>query len=282
MKKICALLLTFLFLLTISGCAQAEAPENPYRMKTYIRESYDRDGTTQTIWIEYAYDENGWNESIQTYYDDVLDNTQVFSRDTYGNLTATTQTNADGTQTTSKEVLTLDDQHRVIYSETYQYDGTLFATTEYGYNKDGLTTKLNINRIGALNGEDWKSFVDRTYDRKGNLTREDVRWESSDISTGYSLFTYDQQGKLLRIEEYQNEELTAYIDHSYDETGLIRTSLTCDADGTVEYKSITTFDPYGNELERITYDYYTEQMRYGQTDEEPDSRSTYIYELTEP
>lgn len=277
MKKRFALMLTCLFLLAFPGCAQAEAPENPYRMKTQIHETYDRDGSTRTIRFEYAYDEKGWNESIETYYDDVLDNTRVFSRDAYGNLTATTLTNADGTQTIEENKLILDDQHRVLFEEVY-WDGELGATSEMAYDEDGNMTMLNINRIDASGGEDTKSFVDRTYDRNGNLIREDIRWESSDTSTSYVLYTYDRQGKLLRTEEYRGKELVIYTEYSYDDTGLIRTALNCEEDGTVNYKTITTFDAYGNELERVTYDYHLEQMIYGQTDEEPDNRNTVIYE----
>ena len=122
-----------------------------------------------------------------------------------------------------------------------------------------------------------KSFVDSTYDRKGNLIREDIRWEPNN-SKEYTLYTYEK-GRLLRTETYRNEELDSYTEYTYDETGLIQTAIACKADGTQRSKHITTFDEYGNELEVVAYAYSFDLSRSGEINEEPDSRTTNVYEL---
>ena len=154
------------------------------------------------------------------------------------------------------------------------------ATSEYGYNKDGLEIKLYINRIGALNGEDLKSYVDSTYNRKGNLIRQDIRWEPSENESSHTLYHYAKD-RLLRTETYNGETLDYYTDYTYDETGLIQTAIAYKADGTLQSKHVTTFDEYGNPLEVVAYTYASELMRFGASDEEPDKRTTYVYELKE-
>ena len=271
-KMICILLATFL--LVLCGCGEKQAPENPYRIKQQILEQHSENGT-QIINTEYIYDENGRLAKCNTYNDDVLWYTTQYSWDEYGNRISTETNYADGTRT-KEACLTLDDRNRMIYSESLQND-QLYATSEYAYNEDGLVTKLYINRIGALNGEDLKSFVDSTYDHKGNLIREDTRWEPSN-SKEYTLYTYEK-GKILRTETYMSEELASYTEYTYDKTGLIQTATASKADGTLISKHITTFDEYGNELEVVAFAYSFELVRYGETDEEPDSRTTNVYEL---
>ena len=273
MKK--KLLLLMAALMLLPGCGKAE-PENPYRLKKTTIEYYERDRETTHWEFENTYDEKGWLVEQQEYQDGVADTKILYEHDEYGNIIRTTHIHTDGTQDVNEDKLTLDDQHRVIYSES-TWNGQPQATTETAYNKDGQITKLYINRINVLDGQDWKSFVDRTYDRKGRLIREDTRWEPDNNSSGYTLYTY-KIDRLVKTESYGADRLDSYTEYTYDETGLIRTAINYDADGIQESKRITTFDEYGNELESVAYAYASERIRYGEADEEPDSRTTYVYE----
>ena len=275
MRKMTCLLLVLLLLLP--GCGAKEAPENPYRLKKTTMEYHYRDRET-TVWeFENTYDENGLLVEKQEFQDGMPDTKIVYEYDAYGNILRTTHIHADGTQDVAEDKLTLDEQHRIIYSES-TWNGKPQATTETAYNKDGQVTKLYINRIDVRDGEDWKSFVDRTYDRRGNLVREDTRWEPDNNSSGYTLYTYEK-GRLVRTESYVADRLDSYTEYIYDETGLIRTATNYDADGIKESKRITACDAYGNELESVAYAYASERIRYGEADENPDSRTTYVYEL---
>jgi len=269
-----ALLLSAVCLLC--GCGKTEQPENPYRLKQTTVEYYYRDRKTFTWEFVDTYDENGWLVENQEFENGIADTKTLYEHDAYGNITRTTQIHPDGTRDVGEEVLTLDKNHRVIYSES-TWNGEPSATTQYGYNDDGQITQLYINRIDVRDGEDWKSFVDRTYDPEGRLIRKDTRWEPDNNNTSYTLYHYEQD-RLLRTETFKEEELDTYTDYTYDESGLVQTAVSFDANGVKERKQITTFDEYGNELEVISYFYASERMRYGETDEEPDRRTTYVYE----
>ena len=222
---------------------------------------------------------DGKTQVTVEYENDVPDTKTLYEHDDYGNIVRTTTIQPDGTQDVAEDKLTLDEQHRVVCSES-TWNGEATGITEYGYNDAGQITKLYINRIGALNEEDWKSFVDRTYDRKGRLIREDTRWEPDHNDSSYTLYHY-KKDDLLRTETYKGEELDNYTDYTYDETGRIQTAISYESDGTLRSKHITTFDEYGNKLEVVSYAYASELIRSGMTDEEPDSRTTYVYELKE-
>lgn len=114
-------------------------------------------------------------------------------------------------------------------------------------------------------------------DRHGNLIREDCRWEPGNNSS-YTLYSYEKD-RLLREEYFVGEELESYTEYTYDENGLIQTAIAYKADGTLHDKHVSTFDEYGNTLEVVAFAYASEQARFGKTDEEPDSRTTDVYEL---
>lgn len=273
MRKILWMLLAALLLL--SGCGKKEALENPYRLKTQILESY-RDGGVRLVRSENTYDENNCVTEQQTFHDEQWHSTFEYTWDDYGNIISLHQTYANGTESLREETLTLDDQHRVIHSETDWEDGR-HMIAEYSYNADGQTTREYIHRPGFLDGEDWNSYVDRTYDRHGNLIREDCRWEPGNNSS-YTLYSYEKD-RLLREEYIVGEELESYTEYTYEENGLIQTAIAYKADGTLHDKHVSTFDEYGNTLEVVAFAYASEQARFGKTDEEPDSRTTYVYEL---
>lgn len=275
--KVHILVLLAAFLLC--GCGQAEKAENPYRLKTQILEQYLRD-ETRTIRTEYSYDENGWLIETQTFHDEQWWYTTKFIRDENGNSHGRESNYADGTQ--RKEVmLTTDDNGRMLSSESY-LNGELESTTEYGYNDDGQITKRYTTTLDTMNlfgGENRMSYIDSTYDRHGNLIREDIRYEPKN-ETGYNLYLYEH-GQLVREESYKGDSQDFYKEYSFDDTGLIQTALTKKGKTFVQNKHITTFDEYGNPLEVLAFAYGSEFARLGKTEEEPDSRTTNIYELKE-
>ena len=124
------------------------------------------------------------------------------------------------------------------------------------------------------------TFVFISY-RKGNLIREETRWEHDSISNEYTQYTY-RKDRLVKTENYVDDVLRYDTQYTYDDTGLIQTSLSKQSDGTPERKYITSFDEYGNELEKVAYAYASELARFGMTDEDPDSKTINIYELKMP
>ena len=274
MKKVTALVSALLSVLSLAGCANSPKVENPYRIKTQIHETYHLD-RTQTIRTEYIYDENGWLVETQTFKDnDEWWYTTKFILDENGNNHGSETVAADGTQSVER-MLTLDDQGRMLTSESHQ-NGEVTATTEYGYNEAGQVTKLYINRLNALGGNDLKSFVDSTYDSNGNLSRQDIRWEPSN-NQEHTLYTY-KNDKIQRTETFAGDNLNCYSEYTYDETGLVQTAIERSVDETLQSKHITTYDEYGNPLEVLAFAYVSEQARLGKAEDEPNTRTTNIYE----
>lgn len=279
MKKSFAMILAMILILSISACsAETDKAENPYRLQSYTGETYRNGEVTYTFRVEYFYDGHGWlSQAVHSDNQEKVTTTH-YTYDEYGNLLSMTDIRTDGTQAVMESTLTLDEEHRVIRSEEY-WDGDFIAVWEYAYDKNGNQTMLNINRIGALEGEDWISYTNMTYDRDGNMIREDVRWEPTGDSN-YILYTY-KDNKLVKSTTYTlTDALKSHTDYTYDETGLIQTAVTYDASGTATWKNITTSDEYGNVLEEKSFRYNDHLP--GGDDEEMDGRYIYTYELIEP
>lgn len=257
----------------LGGCGQAKEPENPYRLKTQILERFVRE-ETQATRTEYVYDENGWLVETQTFQDDVWWYTTKFTLDEKGNSLGSEKVAADGTVMT-EVMVTTDNQGRMLTSESY-LNGELEKTTEYGYNQDGQITKRYTTTIDPSGGENRISYIDNTYDRDGNPIRTDVRYEPGS-ETGYSLCIYEE-GRLIREESYVEDRLDQHKEYTFDETGLVQTALTKKEKTSVQSKHITTFDEYGNPLEILAFAYGSEFARLGKAEEDPDSRTTFVYE----
>jgi len=257
----------------LCGCGKTAEVENPYRIKTQILETYRQD-KTETVRTEYIYDENGWLVETQTYDDEEWWYTTKFILDENGNSHGSEKIYADGT--VMKEVmLTLDEQGRMLTSESYLND-ELEKTTEYGYNDDGQITKWYITTIDMFGGENRTSYIDSTYDRDGNLIREDILYEPKN-ETGYNLYIYEN-GQLVREESYEGDSLTLHKEYTFDNTGLIQTALTKKGENFIQTKHITTYDEFGNPLEVLAFAYGSEQARLGKAEDDPNTRTTNIYE----
>ena len=273
MKKIVAFVSAMACVFSIAGCAKTEKVENPYRIKTQIHETYHLD-STQTIRTEYIYDENGWLVETQKYNNEEWWNTTKFILDENGNSHGSEKVAADGTIMT-EVMLTTDEQGRMLTSESYIND-ELEKTTEYGYNKDGQMTKRYTTAIDMFGGENRTSYIDSTYDKHGNLIREDILYMPQNESE-YNLYIYEND-QLVREENYVGDRLNLYKEYTFDDTGLIQTALTKKGKTYIQTKHITTYDEFGNPLEVLAFAYGSEFARLGKDEDEPDSRTTNIYE----
>ena len=272
MKKrimIALLLICVLF----AGCGKSGKVENPYRIKTQIWESYQQN-KTQTVRTEYIYDENGWLVETQTYDDEGWWYTTKFILDENGNSHGSEKVAADGTIMT-EVMLTTDEQGRMLTSESYIND-ELEKTTEYGYHKDGQIIKRYTTTIDMFGGENRTSYIDSTYDKHGNLIREDILYMPQNESE-YNLYIYEND-QLVREENYVGDRLNLYKEYTFDDTGLIQTALTKKGKTYIQTKHITTYDEFGNPLEVLAFAYGSEFARLGKDEDDPDSRTTNIYE----
>lgn len=257
----------------LCGCGKTAEVENPYRIKTQIHETYNLDDT-ETVRTEYIYDENGWLVETQTYDDEGWWYTTKFILDENGNSHGSEKVAANGDIIT-EVMLTTDKQGRMLTSESY-VNGELQKTTEYVYNDNGQITNHCTTTINMFGGENWTTYIDSTYDKDDNLIREDILYMPNNESE-YNLYIYEN-GQLIREESYVGESLDVYKDYTFDESGLIQTALTQKGENFIQYKHITTYDEFGNPLEVLAFAYGSEFARLGKAEDEPDSRTTNIFE----
>ena len=273
MKKMIAFVMAMTCVFSISGCGRTEKVENPYRIKTQIHETYYWDNT-QTIRTEYIYNEKGWLIETQTYDNEEWWYTTKFILDENGNSHGCEKVAANGDIIT-EVMLTVDEQGRMLTSETY-VNGELQETAEYGYNDNGQLSKRYNTAIGIPGAENRALYIDNTYDRDGNLIREDIRYEPQN-ETSYNLYIYEK-GQLVREESYVGDSLDVCKDYTFDKSGLIQTAIAKKEENSIHTKHITTFDEYGNPVEILAFAYGSEYARLGKTDDEPNTRTTNIYE----
>lgn len=274
-------MLTIIVLITVflSGCGRVAKNENPYRIKTQIHETYHL-GDTETIRTEYIYDEKGWLVETQTYYDEEWWYTTKFILDEHGNSHGSEKVAENGDIIT-EVMLTTDEQGRMLTSEGY-VNGELQETTEYAYNDDNQIIKRYTTKLDTMNlfgGDNRISYIDSTYDKRGNLLREDILY-MPDNESEYNLYIYEND-QLVREENYVGDRLNIYKEYTFDDTGLIQTALTKKGKTFIQNKHITTFDEYGNPLEILAFAYGSEQARLGKSVDDPNTRTTNIYEKIE-
>lgn len=112
-----------------------------------------------------------------------------------------------------------------LFNNEFSYlNGELESTTEYGYNNDGQIIKRYTTTIDMFGGENRISYIDSTYDKHGNLTREDILYMPNNESE-YNLYIYEND-QLIREENYVEDRLNLYKEYTFDNTGLIQTTLT--------------------------------------------------------
>ena len=243
MKRLSVLILAALLLL--SGCGKTEEPENPYRLKSYTSETTIAGIPQSSIRCDYFYDENGRICRLDSYWKGEPHRSEYPEYDEYGNILRNTVENPDGTQTVEEHMLTLDEAHRILRDEVYS-GGTCQSIWEYAYDKDGNQTMQRIIRHPGSEEGPNTSQVNSTYDRDGNLLREEVQW-NSDLPTCTEYSYLD--GRLDRVSDYdEHGRLTGYTQYSYDETGLVVTMTTYSAGGDLEETVVNTYDEYGNLL----------------------------------
>ena len=271
MRKKLSLALCAALLLTLPACTtKKKEPENPYRLISYLSETFASDGSIHsTFRIEYGYSEEDTDlYTTRTEYTDGIEtSSETIEKDSYGNLLKTIYSEA-GKTTTYEYKYTLDEQHRPLKVKGFS-NGEPYSIAEYRYDKDGNKT---LSRYSSLeNGQVTEVTEEElTYDQEGNVIQRSVPLhdlyyqmaysdgllvyqastdENGNVKT-YRDFLYDDQGRETECAEYTAtgmlKETTKYI---YDESGLVKERQTYNAIGkSLGSKLVTTFDIYGNVL----------------------------------
>lgn len=237
MKRILAIFLPLLLLLSLTACGAKEDVEY------YVTRRYVQQPTGDINLMEYTYDDQ-WNilsTNIQLNGEFASAAEYTYSED-YTVVTMRT-TSAIYDSATTEVHRTFDEDGNIIKALAYD-NGELTTTAEYFYDEQGREVKVvNTAATGYVN------TVEHIYDENGNLL-------TYIANTGYTVtrqeFTYDDQNRRISAEYYQNDQLTNRINYTYENN--VQKGLYYDAAGTELRTTLAAFDEAGNLLTEEVYD----------------------------
>ena len=228
MKKVLSLCLAALLLLSLTACGKTDLLEEAnyrYGMEQlglgnfakaydYFRDSTDpraAEMLEKFVFVPTTVtrtDSKG-RDAVYTYTYDEQGN--LLSRTTKGNLNWTAETDFATTYTYDAQ------NHRLSY--TYYSEGKVQMAMAYTYDADGhMLTQTEHDADGVL-----VFRADCTYDDHGNLLTL-CKWspEERETSNSETVYTYDDQDRILtRTETYEGEGSTVYT-YIYEEDGTYR------------------------------------------------------------
>ena len=278
MRKHHASIWLTVFALTVVLCGCAAQKENlPTFIITECNQEHLHDGVlTGTDNYIYTYNEDGLAIYEEYYQDGDLFSTASWEYDEFGN-TVTITREENGTVQITEYKNTLDKDGRILRQEMY-LNGVLSSVDEYTYDRRGNELTHTYNWISE-NEEmaDWRKYT-KTYNFKGDLTRETLHWNfndeyiiwdyedelcvrqtsyetETDKITEYWTYSYDEKGSLLRKSRYDEaDNLSYYNEYTWDNAGLVQTEMSYNADGTPRnHFDVYTYDEYGNEIMQERY-----------------------------
>lgn len=241
MKKLLCLVLALLMLPALCACAADKAEAKEYQ-QYYVMSRYVRQATGDVNVTEYSYDENWLPLYAETRLNGEFASSveYVYSEDK-SQLTMNYSSAVYEAYSTQQE-LDFDKNGRIVKASLIE-NGEAGAVSEYFYDEAGREIKVLSTAPGG-----YSSVIERTYDKNGNLLRYIA-------DTGYSVsrqdYSYDAEGRLARIEYYQNDKLESKTEYSHE--GNVRYGTTCDAEGKVIGRLMEVVDEAGNVLESERY-----------------------------
>lgn len=250
MKK--AVLLLLALCMVLAGCGggepdQIQAPETtpaaPGVKTVYVHESITRTDTAGVHRTQYVYNEKNILSGVVIYdgQDQEVQRYQVVC-DEYGNPQEWT-TSMEGM--TSSIAYRFDNQGHTL--GTYAYSGdTLVTSTEYTWSGD-----LRISNTVKAVAQNFEQRIEYTYDENQRLIRQD-QYSNGELSA-YAICTCDDQGRLISSKAYDLEgNHTSTIASTYD--GSTETRVTTQANGVVVQTQTMTYDDAGNLLTSVFTD----------------------------
>ena len=269
MKKLTAILLALVFLLTLTGCETAPETEVKYILLEMTLEM-SQDYTVKYV---YQYDEN-WNQThITTYINGELENETTYEIDPEnGDILKLVTTSLDGSKVEIEYKNTYDEKGNLTLQQQYS-DGVLAIYTEYTYDAEGdllsMTQKnpsnastsiltydgdghiLRTENIMEAVGERAAShaWVENTYDENGNQIKS-VNYYNNGEDCKTTVTEYDSQGRKVKsttTDTYSGAEVLDEVrEYTYD--GNTETERAYDADGNLTLTGTRTYDDAGNLL----------------------------------
>lgn len=228
------LFLVVILILILTGCTQKNDEEVTY----YISKTMIKQGTGDISLREHTYDEN-WNPLTAsiTLNGKFSSMTEYVYSDDYSMVTQN-YTSAIYDPSSTTIIRTFDEKGQVIRAETYDGDRHI-STAENTYDISGNV----ILSILSYPESDFATTLSRTYDKNNNLI-------TYHMDTGYMTtrieYHYDQDDRIIREENYKNNELETYCEYQWQKNTAYITNYS--ANGTQGSKTKVIYDDVGNVL----------------------------------
>lgn len=242
MKKLLFLLLALM--LALSGCGsepEVTAPTtaaNDSQTKTvYVHTSITRTDATATHRTEYLYnDRDILTDVVITGEDGVELQRYQVNCDNHGNP-KDWNTSLDGVK--SSIAYKFDEHGHTLGTYAYSND-TLITSTEYTWSGD-----LRVSNTVKAVSQGFEQRIEYTYDENNRLTRQD-QYVDGEL-TAYAICTCDDQGRLITSQGFDLEgNPSSTISYTYE--GNTETRVTKKKDGTVLQIQTLTYDEHNNLL----------------------------------
>lgn len=232
MKKLLAVTLSLLLMLTLFGCSKKEDVEY------YVTKTYSKHNTGDVNLSEKTYDEN-WNLLLDylTLNGNFASKVEYEYSEDFTVLTTKT-TSAIYEPESSKVIRSFDDKGQVIKAETYDGDRQI-STTEYTYDDNGEKVFIKSTQPES----DIVTTIQRIFDDRGNLV---TYVQDTGFYVGRYEYAYNQKNQRIREEYYRDEELLDYTEFTWE--GNTATGTNYKADGTPTGKLLMEYDDFGNQL----------------------------------
>ncbi len=230
------------FVVLLTGCfgtaiiseaySGPDVSENGYVCSFYTYTTY-QDGEETVYYHDYSYtyDANGYEVEKFDYYESFAigkwPTTYYYEYDEAGNLISRSDTDGDSytyeyeydeAGNLVKKVVKGDD---IEYETTFDsdgrestyviyYNGSLYSSTEYSYNEDGLLTEEDYGSAGSKEYE---------YDENGVCTGT-VTYNSSGAVTKSEVYEYDSEGNRTKVTACDADgEITSIGEYEYQTAG---------------------------------------------------------------
>ena len=264
-------------LLFLSGCT-AKEETGPKFIQTACNQEFLTDGVVTGTDVDlYTYNDEGQAIYSERHQNGSLVSQTSWEYDAYGNpVRITTEENGTVVQVTEYKN-SLDEAGRILRQEMYLND-TLTSVDVYTYDEKGNERTHEYNWYSEDEAiSDWRKYT-KTYNRKGELTQQTLHWNfneeyiiwdyedglnvrqtsyesETDKVVEYWAYTYDEKGNELRKSRYDGaDNLSYYTEYTWDDTGLVKTEMNYNADGTPRnHFDVFTYDEYGNQIMQERY-----------------------------
>ena len=254
--KVVILAIALAFTAILSGCGEKKDPVQTHQETVVLTKagSVLKDGIL--IRGEYEYDDHGnvIQEKFYKYDDDIFVDGSIkeYEYNDMGRIVKCQEGNIQGDNDDIKWIMKYNavyDGKGNIKKECLEENGCSERIV-HEYDRNGIRRKIKIFKKVEDEQKEYLSTC-KEYDQQGNLIKVEDYYEGSlDDSREYK---YDDRGNVIKEEDYKHGKLEYWLEYEYDKQGNeIRRTL-CWNDGKKMPQMENEYDDHGNKTKNVEY-----------------------------